>query len=97
MTAHCAPVTPSTHPLYFIEIRGLNVRGRWFLEYDRDETRADVLDTIRLYRSQVIKVLEVIEDEGTCRDVTAEMLHEAQQREDAINEIAWENHCADMS
>lgn len=66
-----------THPLYFIEIAGLKIRGKWFLECDRDETRADVLDTIRIYGSQVLKVLEVNEAEGTCRDVTEQMVAEA--------------------
>lgn len=65
------------HPLYFIEIAGLKIRGKWFLECDRDETRADVLETVRLYGRQVLKVLEVIEDEGTCRDATAEIMAEA--------------------
>jgi len=59
-------------PLYFIEISGLKIRGKWFLECDRDETRMDVIETVRLYGKQVIKVLEVIEDEGSCRDVTEE-------------------------
>lgn len=71
------------HPLYFIEIAGLKIRGKWFLECDRDETRADVLETIRLYGSQVLKVLEVCEDQGTCRDVTAEMVSEANAMEAA--------------
>jgi len=63
--------------LYFIEIRGAKIRGKWFLECDRDETRDDVLNTIREYASQIVKVLEVCEDDGTCRDVTADMLSEA--------------------
>lgn len=71
------------HPLYFIEISGLKIRGKWFLECDRDETRADVLETIRLYGHQVLKVLEVCEDQGTCRDVTAEMVSEANAMEAA--------------
>jgi len=64
-------------PLYFIEVAGQKIRGKWFLECDRDETRADVLDTIRLYGRHVLKVLEINEDEGTCRDVTTEMVNEA--------------------
>jgi hypothetical protein len=63
--------------LYFIEIEGLKIRGRWFLEADRDETRADVLETIRQHHPRVKKVLEVNEAEGTCRDVTAEMVADA--------------------
>jgi hypothetical protein len=63
--------------LYFIEIEGLKIRGKWFLECDRDETRADVLRTIGQYHPRVLKVLEVNEAEGTCRDVTEEMLADA--------------------
>jgi hypothetical protein len=63
--------------LYFIEIEGLKIRGKWFLECDRDETRADVLEVIRQHHPRVIKVLEVNEAEGTCRDVTDEMLADA--------------------
>lgn len=65
------------HPLYFVEISGLKIRGKWFLECDRDETRADVIDTINIYGSQVLKVLEINEAEGTCRDVTEQMMAEA--------------------
>lgn len=83
--------------LYFVEIQGLKIRGKWFLECDRDETRADVLETIRLYGSKVLKVLEVVEDEGTCRDVTADMIAEAGLPDDyrtpftGEDKTAWEN------
>lgn len=63
--------------LYFVEITGRTIRGKWFLETDRDSTRADVLQTIRDHGDRVLKVLEVIEDEGTCRDVTQEFCSEA--------------------
>lgn len=63
--------------LYFVEIAGLKIRGKWFLETDRDDTRSDVLENIKLYGDRVIKVLEVCEDEGTCRDVTADMKADA--------------------
>lgn len=63
--------------LYFIEIEGLKIRGKWFLETDRDDTRADVLETIRQYDPRVLKVLEVNESEGTCLDVTEEILSSA--------------------
>lgn len=72
-----------TQPLYFIEIAGLKIRGKWFLECDRDETRADVLDTINIYGSQVLKVLEISEADGTCRDVTEQMVSEASVKEAA--------------
>jgi hypothetical protein len=71
------------HPLYFIEISGLKIRGKWFLECDRDETRMNVIETVRLYGRQVLKVLEVIEDEGTCRDVTDEFVNAANMLEAA--------------
>ena len=69
--------------LYFIEIAGLKIRGKWFLECDRDETRADVIDTIQLYGAQVLKVLEINEADGTCRDVTEQMMAEARTLEAA--------------
>ena len=64
--------------LYFIEVSGQKIRGKWFLETDRDDTRADVLDTINIYQGHVLKVLEVNEAECSCRDVTADMLIEAE-------------------
>lgn len=66
-----------TSPLYFIEVSGQKIRGKWFLETDRDDTRADVLDTLNIYQGHVLKVLEISEADGTCRDVTADMLAEA--------------------
>lgn len=59
-----------THPLYFVEVEGQNVRGKWFLEFDRDQSRNDVIDIVREHGQRVKKVLEVVEDEGTSRDVT---------------------------
>lgn len=67
-----------TSPLYFIEVSGQKIRGKWFLEADRDDTRADVLDTIGIYSGHVLKVLEINEADGTCIDVTAEMVVEAE-------------------
>lgn len=67
-----------TSSLYFIEVSGQKIRGKWFLETDRDDTRADVLDTISIYSGHVLKVLEVNEADGTCIDVTAEMVSEAE-------------------
>ncbi len=66
------------HPLYFIEVSGQKIRGKWFLECDRDETRADVLDTIGIYSGHVVKVLLIDEEAGTVRDVTSEMVGEAE-------------------
>ncbi|WP_375413064.1 hypothetical protein [uncultured Bradyrhizobium sp.] len=72
-----------TDPLFFIEIAGLNTRGKWFLEADRDQSRTDVLDTIRDYNSQVLTVLEVFEDENSVRNVTEDMKLEAGITNDA--------------
>lgn len=69
--------------LFFIEVSGQKIRGKWFLECDRDETRNDVLDTISIYRGHVLKVLEIDEAAGTCRDVTEEMISEANALEAA--------------
>lgn len=67
-----------THPLYFVEVAGEHVRGKWFLEFDRDESRGQLIDTLREHGSRVLKVLEVNESEGTCRDVTEALTAEAQ-------------------
>ena len=72
-----------TNLLYFIEVSGQKIRGKWFLETDRDDTRADVLDTINIYQGHVLKVLEVNEADGTCRNVTDQMVAEASALEAA--------------
>lgn len=61
--------------LYFIETQSSRL-GRWFIECDRDSnSRAQVIGLIRSGEVDPVKVLEVIEDEGTCRDVTDEFKH----------------------
>jgi hypothetical protein len=68
--------------LYFVETTFNNVRGRAFIECDRDtNSRAHIIGLIRTGEVNPVKILEVIEDEGTCRDVTADILAEC----DAIN------------
>jgi hypothetical protein len=67
-------------PLYFVEVEGtpLGRYARWFLELDREDNSAGAVRCfIRHDGSRVVKVLEVNEDEGTCRDVTEDMRREA--------------------
>lgn len=64
--------------LYFVEASHGHF-GNAFGELDRDRnSRQQVIDDIRDGQLEnVIKVLEVCEDEGTCRDVTEEILEAA--------------------
>lgn len=64
-----------TNVLYFIETQSSRL-GRWFIECDRDSnSRADAIELIRSGEVDPVKVLEICEDEGTCRDVTDEFIH----------------------
>lgn len=75
------------HPLYLIEA-DLGRIGRVFIETDRDSnSRARAIYLIRSGEVKPIKVLEVCEDEGTVRDVTDELVSEAQQERDPAT---WE-------
>lgn len=66
-----------THPLYLIETQ--HNGARWFIETDRDNnSRAHAVELIRSGNVNAFKVLEVCEDEGTCRDVTADILDEVE-------------------
>lgn len=59
------------NPLYFIETQTAKL-GRWFIECDRDRNSRDVaLSAVR--NGEALKVLEINEDEGTCRDVTEDL------------------------
>jgi len=74
--------------LYFVETVSPRVRGAWFTELDRDtNSRAHVIGLIRTGEITPIKVLEVNEDEGRVRDVTAEICGEAM--EPALNSDDW--------
>ena len=69
-----------THPLYLIEADFGRI-GRAFIETDRDRnSRTHAISLIRSGEVKPIKVLEVCEDEGTVRDVTADILEEADFR-----------------
>lgn len=62
--------------IYLIEANfGRN--GRAFIETDRDQnSRAHAVELIRSGEVNAIKVLEINEDAGTCRDVTTDILEE---------------------
>lgn len=64
-------------PLYFVESYFPRLRQRAFIECDRDSnSREYVKGLIRTGEVTPLKVLEVDEEQGTCRDVTAEILEE---------------------
>lgn len=67
-------------PLYLPEcIFGRH--GIAFRETDRDSnSREAVVDLIRSGEIEVVKVIEIDEVEGTCRDVTDELISEALMR-----------------
>ena len=55
--------------------------GRWFIECDRDtNSREAAIELIRSGEVDPVKVLEICEDEGTCRDVTADIIAQATMR-----------------
>ncbi len=63
--------------LYLIEAN-FGRLGRSFIETDRDQnSRASVIALIRSGEVDPVMVLEIDEDAGTCRDVTAEICGEA--------------------
>lgn len=66
------------NPIYFLETQHSRL-GRWFIEVDRDSnSREHVINLIRTGEHEPIKVLEVCEDEGWVRDITREIVSEAQ-------------------
>lgn len=70
-----------TNPIYLIETRHERL-GRWFIETDRDSnSRSHVIGLIRSGQVDPVKVIEVCEDENTCRDVTADILEEVEAME----------------
>ncbi len=63
-------------PLYFVE-NDFGKIGRSFVELDRDtNSRAAVVALIVSGELNPIKILEVIEDENSCRDVTEDVAWE---------------------
>lgn len=65
------------HPLYLAEC-SYGRLGNAFRETDRDRnSRAEIVDLIRTGEIDVVKVIEIDEVEGICRDVTDEIVMEA--------------------
>lgn len=63
-------------PLYLVEIN-LGKLGNVFPEIDRlTNSRANIIDSILAGEWNVIRILEVNEDEGTCRDVSEDIARE---------------------
>jgi hypothetical protein len=77
MSAHCAP-TPNPGPLYFAEC-SYGRLGNEFQALDRDKnSRAEIIREIRSGGINPIKILEIDEQAGSCRDVTDELMAEAE-------------------
>jgi hypothetical protein len=67
-------------PIFLAECR-YGRFGQAFRETDRDQnSRSEIVDLIRTREIDVIKVIEIDEVEGTCRDVTDELVSEAALR-----------------
>lgn len=65
-------------PLYFVEY-DYGRLGKAFCELDRDSnSRADVIREISGSDLPVLCVLEVIEDEGACRNITEDIMREVE-------------------
>lgn len=76
MTARCAP-SPNPGPLYFAECNHGRL-GNEFAALDRDHnSRAEIIREIRSGGIKPVKILEVDEQAGSCRDVTEELIAEA--------------------
>lgn len=77
-----ASIQPNIAPLYFVEI-DYGRHGRSFGETDRDSnSRASIIKDIldgQYDRGEIVRVLEIFEDEGTCRDVTEDIANEVLQ------------------
>jgi hypothetical protein len=71
-----------SNPLYFAEC-DYGRLGREFQATDRDDnSRAEIVRQIRCGGINPVKILEIDEEAGSCRDVTEEIMAEAaQQRE----------------
>ena len=80
MPARCAPPSRPA-PLYFAEVR-YGKLGVEFQATDRDKnSRAEIVHQIR-NGVDVVRVLAVDEQTGTCRDVTEEILAESEEERD---------------
>lgn len=71
---------PRPLPLYLAEC-SFGRLGNAFRETDRDQnSRDEIVGLIRSGEIHVVKVIEIDEIEGTCRDVTSEIVDEAMMR-----------------
>lgn len=76
MTARCAPAS-NPAPLFMVEC-SYGRLGREFQATDRDaNSRVEIVRQIRSGSIDPVKILEIDEVAGTCRDVTEELLAEA--------------------
>lgn len=81
MPGYCT--SPSRLALLYLAECSYGKLGREFQATDRDaNSRAEIIKQIRNGSIDVVKVLEIDENEGTCKDVTAELIAEAQQERD---------------
>lgn len=81
MSAAAATNRPA--PLYLAECR-YGRYGNAFRETDRDRnSRGEIIGLIRSGEIDVIKVIEIDEVEGYCRDVTADLIGAAQLEREA--------------
>lgn len=69
-------------PLYLIEV-DYGRSGRSFVEFDRDtNSRASIIKDIadgQYDRGEIVTILEIFEDEGTCRNITEDIANEVTQ------------------
>lgn len=86
-----------TNPVYLIEA-DFGRNGRAFIETDRDSnSRAHVIGLIRSGEVKPVKIIEITEDEGTVRDVTADILAECIQAGlIEIGELSIADHLRDL-
>jgi hypothetical protein len=77
MAAYCCRPEPRPQPLYFAECH-YGKLGTEFEALDRDKnSRAEIVRQIRNGGINPVKILEVDEVAGTCRDCTDELMAEA--------------------
>lgn len=77
MNQHFRTATTSLAPLYLVE-RDFGKLGLEAHAY-REHTRAKIVDLLAFEYLNAVKVLEIREDEGSCSDITEEILAEAEQ------------------
>ena len=73
---------PNIRPLYLVEV-DCGRHGRAFMETDRDSnSRVSLIGDIlsgQYDRGEIVTILEIFEDEGTCRNVTEDIANEVLQ------------------